>query len=307
MPDAGSPIFGQAASLAAAVCWAVAVSMFRGPIADHGARAVNLAKNVVAGSLLGVSVLALGQVSALLDAAPRHLLLVAASGILGLTIGDTALFSAVGRIGPPRALLLQATMPVFTGLLAFAVQGTRPTLWQLLGGGVILLGVTLVVMPGAGSAGLAAARDRRAIRVGLGLGLLAAFGQAAGIVLAKEAMASLPIVGASCVRMIVGSLGLVLVLALAGRLGPALRVLVSRRGMARLVPPSLLGTYLAFLLMMAGIAWAPAAIAAVLLATVPVWSLLVDAWLARRPIRPRELAGTVIAVAGVALVVSSSG
>lgn len=306
MPEAASPLLGQVAALAAAACWAVAVTLFRGAIADLGARAVNLAKNAVATVLLGATVIALGQLTDLLQAPMAHWLLVSASGLFGLTLGDTALFAAVGRIGAPRALLLQSFIPVFTALLALAWLDSRPTPAQLFGGSVILIGVIVVVRSGAGAdAAVSTPMTSRSFKLGLGLGLLGAFGQAAGIVLAKEAMTSMPIVGASFVRMAVGSIGLGLLLALDGRLGRVIRALTAPSGLARLVPPSILGTYVAFLLMMAGVAWAPAAIAAVLLATVPIWSLLIDAWTHRRAIGASELVGTLAAVAGVAIIALS--
>lgn len=289
---------GELAALGAAICWAVAVALFRAPIAAHGARAINLAKNAIAGSLLGITMLALGQGGALVAADPRSLLLIAASGLVGLTLGDTALFSAVARVGPPRALLLQCFAPVFTALLAYLWSGDLLGGRELAGGLVILVGVGIVLAPGL----RAATPATRGQRMGLMLGLLAAFGQGAGIVLAKEAMATMPIVAASFVRMSVAALGLIVVLGVSGRVTAAGRALLARETAARLLPASMLGTYLAFLLMMAGVAWSSAAVAAVLLSTVPVWSLLVDAVANRRWIQPAELVGTLVAVAGVAIV-----
>jgi drug/metabolite transporter (DMT)-like permease len=306
---------GEIAALAAAVFWAVAVALFRAPIAAHGARAINLAKNSLAAVLLGATMLALGQGSSLLSADARSLLLVAASGVVGLTFGDTALFSAVARIGPSRALLVQSFAPIFTAIMAYFWLGDRLVGGQWLGGLVILVGVAVVLVPGLRTASLSALADPRGDRpkgqsrgqlrgqrIGLALGLIAALGQAAGIVLAKEAMTTIPIVAASFVRMVAGGLGLVLVLVFAGRLRASCRVFLRRETVVRLLPASMLGTYLAFLLMMAGLAWTRAAVAAVLLSTVPVWSLLVDAAVERRWIRPAELFGTLIAVVGVAIV-----
>ena len=328
LPVVDGLLAGQAASLLSAVMWAIAVAMFHQSIAEYGARAVNLAKSAVGCVLLGITMLVLGQVSTLGAASPRDLIWIGLSGVLGLAIGDTALFAAVGRIGPPRALLLQTTTPVFTAILAYLLGGARPATGQMIGGALILIGVIVVVSHRAtmplptriesssdettvtettaaettafeDASGIA---DRRALRIGLGLGLLGALGQAGGIVMAKEAMTALPIVTASFLRMFVGGFGLAVILLVAGRLGATARALGSTRGFVQLVPPSILGTYLAFLLMMAGLAWAPAAIAAVLLATVPIWSLLIEARTSRRRIQPRELVGTLLAVGGVALV-----
>lgn len=74
--------------------------------------------------------------------------------------------------------------------------------------------------------------------------------------------------------------------------------------MRRMLPAAFLGTYLALLLMMIGVALAPATVAAVLLATSPIFSLVIEAVADRK--RPTLLAvvGTITAVAGVAVLVS---
>lgn len=283
--------------MAAALCWAVAVTAFRRPIATHGARAVNLAKNAVAAVLLGATVVALGQQEALVRAPVSAWAWVAASGVVGLTLGDTALFAAVTRLGVHRALLLQSLGPVFAATLAWLLLGEVVSPRQGFAGLVVLSGVTLVVAPTRDTAGGAQPIDR----VGLGLAVLAAFGQGAGVALAKSGMQEMPVVAASFLRMLSGAVGLVVVLMISGRLRTALSSLSTPGTLRAVVPPSLLGTYLAFLLMMAGIAWAPAAVAAVLLGTTPVFGLFLDARVEQRAITARALAGTVIAVVGVAL------
>ena len=70
------------------------------------------------------------------------------------------------------------------------------------------------------------------------------------------------------------------------------------------VPAALAGTYLAMVLMMAGVAWAPASIAALLLGTSPVFGLVVEAVADRSWPRPSEVVGTLVAVAGIAVLAS---
>ncbi|HSN55035.1 MAG TPA: EamA family transporter, partial [Candidatus Sulfomarinibacteraceae bacterium] len=135
---------------------------------------------------------------------------------------------------------------------------------------------------------------------------LAAFGQGAGVVLAKAGLAPLAVLPATLVRLAAGAAGLVAVAALGGRLGTLTAAARDRATAVRLVPASVLGTYLALLLMTAGIAGAPATIAAVLLATTPIFGLVVEAVADRR--RPTTLAvvGTLVAVAGVAILVNAT-
>lgn len=290
---------GEAACLGAALCWAVAVASFRRPIAEHGARAINLAKCLVATPLLGATALFAGQGDPLLSAPGRSLAFVALSGVVGMSLGDTALFAAVDRLGVHRTLLFQTLAPVFTAILAFAFRGERLTSGQLAGGAMILAGVALVVAPRRTGAATALTAS------GVLLAVLAALGQGAGVVLAKEGMDDLPFLAASALRLAAATAGLVVVLLAGGRLRKAVGVLGSPSSFRRVAGPSLLGTYVALILMMAGIALSPAAVAAVLLATTPVWGLLLEAVTGATRLNARSLGGTLLAVAGVGVLAAT--
>lgn len=294
--DAAAPtLLGEAACLGAALLWAVSVQLFSGPILRHGARAVNLFKCTFASLLLAVTVAATGSWRAFGATPTWDLGLIAFSGLLGLTLGDTALFAAVSRIGPHRALLLQTLAPIFAAAIAIGL-GERLSPAQWLGSAVILAGVGVVL-----------AGDRepgRVVTAGLGLGIVlgvvSAFGQGAGVVVAKLGMTTLPILPATLLRLAVGAGGLVAVGTLTGSLRRAAATL-GGGSIGRLTLASLFGTYLAMLLMMAGIAWAPASVAAVLLATPPVFGLVVECVVRRRWPSGSGLVGTLVAVAGVAV------
>jgi drug/metabolite transporter (DMT)-like permease len=287
----------------------VAVTLFRAPIEAYGARTINLAKCLLATLLQGMTVWVLGQVGALWTAPGQGLLLLAVSGVVGLTLGDTALFAAVRRIGVHRALLLQTLAPVFAALLAAFWPGERWTLIQAAGGVLTLAGVALVVAPARKAMGTAAGNPpasgggrgiARAIAFGgVTLGVLSALGQGVGVVLAKVGMEEIPVLPASFFRLGAAALGLVFLGVVRGDLGHLVEVARGTLGWRRVVPATLVGTYLALFLATAGIAWAPAGLAAVLLATPPVFSLVIEVvWERKRP-SPRGVAGTLVAVAGV--------
>jgi drug/metabolite transporter (DMT)-like permease len=135
--------------------------------------------------------------------------------------------------------------------------------------------------------------------------VLAAFGQGTGVVLAKEGMKEIPFLPASFLRLLAAAAGLVLLSAAGPSLRSAIRVVRSPRVLGRVVPATFIGTYVAILLMMVGIHLAPAAVAAVLLSTSPVFGLFVDRWAVNAPITARGVLGTLIAVAGVAVLTTT--
>jgi len=299
---------GQLACLMAALGWAVAVTMFRGPIESHGARTINLSKCLLATALQGLTVMVIGQLSSLTHADMRSLMLLAGSGLIGLVIGDTALFAAVARIGVQRTLLLQTLAPIFTVIFARTWLDEQLTGSMALGGLLILAGVALVVAPRrtptaaskAGTNVTCVPGGSLALLVsGIGLGTVAALGQGCGIVLAKMGMETIPIPAASFFRLGTAAIGLLLFEAVTGRLGNVKRLVKHRPALNRVIPATFIGTYLSLFLMMAGVALAPAAIAAVLLSTPPLFSLILEVSLKKRKLTARDLLGTLIAVGGV--------
>jgi drug/metabolite transporter (DMT)-like permease len=291
-------ITGPLTCLAAAATWALAVLMFRSVIAEHGARVINLCKCVIATVLLTVTVVVGGSWPAL-ACEPLILGWLVLSGLLGLTLGDTALFAAVARIGVHRTLLVQTTAPLFAAALALPL-GERLGAHHAGGGVLILLGVALVVAPGRGAAAGAGFTAG-----GVLLASLAAFGQGSGVVVAKLGMVEMPVVPATLVRLAAASVGLAAVEAAGGRLSRVSAV-VRSSALRRVVPASVLGTYLAMLLMMAGIHLAPASVAAVLLATTPVFGLVFESVADRSVPSTAGVVGTALAVVGAAVLSAGS-
>jgi drug/metabolite transporter (DMT)-like permease len=299
-----SPLLaGELACLGAALLWAVAVVAFREPVRRHGARSINFLKCAIGAGLQGLTLLALGQLDSLVSTSGRALLLIAASAVVGLVLGDTALFAAVGRIGVHLTLLIQTLAPVFAALIAFAWQGERPTAQQSWGAVLILAGVALVVGRRDGSSGPSIAPTRARLLLGTALATIAAFGQGSGVVLAKVGMEELPVMPASFVRLAVAAIGLAAIGGAVTRGGGRTSPFRSPDLLTRIVPASFFGTYVALYLMMAGVAYAPAAVAAVLLATSPVFGLILEAIESRRLPSWSGLLGTLTAIGGVGLLV----
>jgi drug/metabolite transporter (DMT)-like permease len=159
---------------------------------------------------------------------------------------------------------------------------------------VILAGVSLVVAPAPSTALTLSA-------AGIAWAVVAAFGQGAGVVLSKTAMSEIPIFAASFLRQAAAVVALLVMLAFNGQVGRAFGIFTAMRRFKPVVGPSVLSAYIGFSLMMAGVAWTPAAIAAVLLATTPIFGLFVDVFLDGGRLTWRGVTGTLIAVGGVAL------
>jgi len=73
------------------------------------------------------------------------------SGVVGMGVGQTAYYYAVGTLGIALAGSLGLLIPLLVGVLSFIVFGEVLSLWQILGGVVLLSGSYLVIRSRFGS------------------------------------------------------------------------------------------------------------------------------------------------------------
>jgi len=299
-------VFGAAAALSAAALWATASLIF----ARLGKRTSALALNTLKCSIaLGLAAATLWIVEgAIWPSLPGDSgWLLAASAIIGLTLGDTAYFGALVRLGPRRALLLAALVPPITAVLGFAFLDEPLTLGMLAGMAVTIGGVAWVIrernQPGHHRSQPNQSDGRRAA-IGLTLAIVAAICQAVGSVLTKQAdivAPELTPLEVSVVRLAFGSLGLLVLVVFSGRVRD-LCVPFTRAASARaLLIATFLGTYLGVWLMNAGLLWTWVGVAATLTATSPIFVLPLAAFVLKERLTARAVFGAVIAVLGIAV------
>ena len=111
------------------------------------------------------------------------------SGLIGIFVGDTAMFAAMNRLGPRRTGVLFATHALFSALLGFLFLDERMGLQAALGGALVVGGVMTAVAGGARrdeSHGWETTRGHAGL--GVALGLLAALCQALSSFIAKPMM-----------------------------------------------------------------------------------------------------------------------
>lgn len=284
--------------LIAAALWAISLSLFRGPIRTLGPAPVNFFKAVLASLLYWSFIFGAGRWNQVAQGSFRDLSLLAVSGLIGMAAGDLLLFVAVRQVGVQRALVMFNTSPLMTALLAIPLLGEVPGFRSWTGMLLVLAGVTLVETDPArrrAENGPAAANWKGTLA-----GLGAALGQALGLLMSRDALARIPVLPASALRLSAAALGMLVFLLWTADHRRQLCGLVLPRW-PRLLLASLIGTVIAVLFMMKGISEVPSSVSASLLATTPLFSLPIASLFLKEPLGPRSLPGTLLAVLGVSL------
>ncbi len=306
-------ITGELAALGAAFLWALASILF----ADIGRyiRAINLnlLKGVFAsclmlialsfGTLLDISELHLNTI---ISMSPRNVLLLFLSGVIGIGAGDTAYFACLQRIGPQKGLMLESTAPIIAALLALLfLQEHLPSIAWL---GILIAtsGVILVVR-----------RSKTTIEYnttisGISFGILAAVCQATGLVMSRQVLLSEQIepLASGLVRLAAALLIIIFWLAVRKLLNyrsanhqsvkTAFSLIAKHNLMVRLLGAIVLGTFFAIWLMQISVKFTNAGIAQTLLATCPLFGMLIGFFMGQK--QPLMVwIGLVLGILGIVL------
>ncbi len=288
----------ELAALGTATCWATTGLISADAVRALGAFHFNLIRQVFVSLLLAVIVLALGTGGGLTWPVVAVLAL---SGVIGILVGDTFHFAAVGRIGPRRAGVIFALNAPMAAIMGWAWLGEALPGQAVLGIGVTVAGVALAILgrPRADAHRLEALHGT--IVVGALFGLAAGFGQAAGSLIARPVMtAGLDPYLASLVR--VSASGLTMGVLAAAPMAPARPVSISRKTLVLTAATAIIGLLIGMTLFLYALQGSKTGIIATLSATSPV-IILPLLWL-RTGQRPSglSLVGGAVAVAGLALI-----
>lgn len=133
------------------------------------------------------------------------------SGLLGIFIGDTMLFSAVHRLGPRRTGVLFATNAPMSILLGWLFLGENLSFSQLFACSLVLTGVVIAILFGRRNSLHAWEQTKGKLSIGILLALGAALGQASGALLSKPALLDgADPIAVSALRVGTGALALIL-------------------------------------------------------------------------------------------------
>lgn len=227
------------------------------------------------------------------------------SGVVGLAIGDSALFRAFTLIGPRRSMTMMALAPVVTVIMAWGLLAERLGPWSLTGIVVVIAGVILATRGRSAGRGRFASFAPGVLRSGILLASLAAVGQGAGSVLAKMGMTAagggVDPLGATLMRLTWAAAAYWLAVLPRLDLRAQLARLSDRRGTAALVVAILLGPFISVWISLTAIKHTAAGIAQVLLGMVPIFVVLPSWVVYRDRPAPASLVGIAVAVAGGAL------
>ncbi len=138
-------MIGNAAALTAALCWAVGGLIAVTPVNRLGPTGFNRIRMPLSFIMLSVMAFFTGGWTSVDFSFIWYIFF---SSIIGIFIGDSALFYTMNKIGPRRTGILFATSAPMTAIISFIVFQEKLSVPQVVGCSIVLLGVFMAIVFG---------------------------------------------------------------------------------------------------------------------------------------------------------------
>ncbi len=291
---------GEIAALITAASWSLSYVFFTTAVRMIGSTALNRLRLTIALGFLIVSHLVVSGVPFPLHATLARWGWLSLSGVVGFAIADTLLYQALFFLGAHRCSLVMALVPVISALLAWGIFGE--VLNTLQGAAILLVvgGIALVLWKRDVSKEQLSSRD---YVLGILCALGAACAQSLRYIFSKQGMAGgFPVLSTNVIQILaatVATWGWAFITPLDR---PSFEKLRPRSARWITVAGSFTGPFLGVTLSLVALQRAPIGIASTLMALPPVFLLPLSYVVFKERIGLRAVAGTALAVVGVALI-----
>jgi drug/metabolite transporter (DMT)-like permease len=292
------PFIGEIAALVAAFFWAFGALLFETAGRRIGAFQTNLLRILIGTILLSLTLYVQIGVFFPMDANQDNYFWLGLSGIVGLAIGDGALFYAIVILGPRLSTLLLSLAPPITTIVAWIFLGESLELLAVIGIVVTISAIAWVVSEKHGDEHIRGSKT-----LGVILGIVAALGQGIGVILAKVGLGGgIDSLSATLLRMLPATVALWGVAVLTRHAAPAVLALKDKYIALIVVIASIVGPFIGVWLSMVAVKYTETGIASTLLSTVPILLIPMELIIHKRAPSLRGILGAILAVIGVGLI-----
>lgn len=295
------PYIGEIASILAAAIWAIAICIFTKYGSKIAPPAMNLYKNLVAIIFIIVSILLF---SPELPTNSNNIIMLALSGIIGIAIGDTALFSALNRLGAQITSATQSLSPVLCAIIAIFFLSETLTFHETIGMAITVTAITIVIFVGKKGTRLSVL-PKSQLTLGIGLASVSAFSQAIGVVIARAALQETHILYGTLLRMLPAVIILFFMTYRKEQSISLKAIFAEKKTTIMVTLAAFMGTFLGLVLLSIGAKYTKAGISASLTSTFPIWVIPISKFILNEKINWQTTLWTILAVSGIGIMVGA--
>ena len=288
---------GEISALITAILWAVSSYFFSNAINKIGSLSVNFLRLLISLLLLIPTIFIFNIWDTI---SLRPIILLMASGIVGLSIGDALFFKSLEYLSPRIGTLVTSLSPAVSAIMAYFFLSERISLINVTGIVIALSGVMLVVFKKEENTGNA--KNTKELNKGLLYAFLYTLGQGGGIILARFAYDEKPVnsITATAVRIFPAALVLLPFFLLKVKtFRPKIIFQNDVKIFKDVFTATVLSAYIGMVLMLVSVTQTSIAVASTIMGTVPIIQLLISKYYFKDRLTFRSYAGAIINVAGI--------
>lgn len=282
-----------------ATCWAFGSSFFTISGSIIGSVNVNRLRLAFAAVMLIIAhYISYGSLLPF-NAAPERWFWLGTSGIVGFAIGDAMLFEAFVIVGARVSMLLMSLVPIMSAIFAYLFLGEYLSTVEIFAICVTVGGIGWVVADKN--------KDRSWVKggrllFGIAMGIGGALGQTFGLILSKKGLeGGYSTLSGNLIRVSCALVTIWLLTMIRGKVKSTLRNLGNKKALYPLLAASFFGPFVGVWFSLIAIKYARIGIASALMSTAPIILIPISHWMFKERITIQAVIGTVVAVAGVAL------
>ena len=284
---------GEFAALGVSVCWTMSALFFEKAGHKISTLSINFIRLSMAIVFLGITTYFTRGIFFPIDATGYQWLWLGLSGFIGFFLGDLFLFKSYTLIGSRTAALMMSLAPMLTAVIS----------WFFLSETLSLKNIMAIVISVSGI--IIAISNRRMKFNYPAKGLLLAFGgavgQAVGLILSKKGMGHYDPVAATQIRALFGLLSFGILITILRRWGKLSKDATHTSALKSITVGAIFGPFLGVALGLFSIQHTKTGIASTLMGLVPIFIILPSAFMFKEKIRPQQVIGAVISIAGASL------
>jgi drug/metabolite transporter (DMT)-like permease len=293
-------MLGSVFAISSAFLWASAVILYKKSGDLFSPISLNIYKSIVALVLVLATMLIL-RIPFFPDIPIKDWLLLALSGILGITLADIFFFTALNKLGASLVAILECFYLPSVLLFSYLILGEKLGPGGILGS---LLVLSAIIVGSVGKKGLT--RQNKLSRddfQGIVAGILSTLFLAIGIVIIKEVLEQSNVFWATLVRVVAGIISLLLIVICHPKRRQYFNELKFSRAWLTALPASVCGNYFALICWVAGMKYTTASQAAILNQMSSIFILILAAIFLKEKITVNKTIAICLAITGACLTI----
>jgi drug/metabolite transporter (DMT)-like permease len=299
---------GEILALIAALGWVGSSLMFERASKRTSGFVMNIIRLFMALVILGILTQNSRGMALPFDVEPRTALFLAASGMMGLFIGDLALFKSYSLIGARVVMVIMTFNPILVALFGFIFLGERLNLNQLLAILITCIGILLVIYKPIKRE----SQDKEVAKVknseiskenwkkGLFYALVAMVAEATGILFTKIGSVQYDAFATTQVRHIPALIAFIIFISIRGE-WKKVKSVVAEKGTMMYITLGTLAATMGVVALVEAMKFTKMGVVTTIAATSPILILPISIFIFKEKVSIKDIIGAVISTAGVIL------